>query len=30
MVTLKKSKMTSPFDWNEAERLTNLIKVWQD
>ena len=29
-VTFKKSKMTSPFDWNEAGRLTNLTKVWQD
>ena len=22
--------MTSPFDWNEAKRLTNLTKVWQE
>ena len=26
-VTFLKSKMTSPFDWNEAARLTNLTKV---
>ena len=25
-----KSKMTSPFDWNEAARLTNLTKFWSD
>ena len=30
LVTFLNSKMTSPFDWNEAARLTNLTKVWQD
>ena len=27
-VRILKSKMTSPFDWNEAARLASLIKFY--